>query len=523
MRIGTWVRIADKSLPIPRTLSTAFGLSAGSKLHVAPIFEDRERDVELIVSPVPIESWASACRLSARLFHHPGALAEGTEFLKQHNINMLLAEACVTFGGRAHWDAICDVQLSRAFERAGGTRAREYGGLAWSPRSSDPLAFPEEVFQHETVMKSCLHELNDAFKKFARSSKYFIQGKLLLAEFSPLFGLNYSYFLRSATHFGPAPFSHGSIALSDDLVKYIKSRLVSSDLPSYALVTGNTEQRYMRVYITHGNKDVMFGQIEHTPKGPGTERVGILNQILRALPPRMNLVQLSNYVVASEDGQERGRVSFLAQGEVLDKKDFEAVLSETPLCDARGNLLDKRLVHYQRLDEIPTRVFVSHRLDQPGGQLDALCKKLRSSDYEPVLATEIPLGMAEIDRESFQSIDTTVALVSLHTPNPDCKIDGTDQFMPAPWMVAEEVQAVAKGLFVLRISHERVQPFNYLKSVRTYRYSDDSGFRKCLAAVLKDLDNYRKTSACKRAEAAATNNLMKIINPEALGECEECD
>jgi hypothetical protein len=132
MRLGIWVPIYRRTLPIPHNLSRSFGLSEGSQLHLAPspdrVASDRTDphtlSAEIIVSPVPIQSWRSACRLSVRLRNKPGALACATKFLKEQRINILITEACATYQQRAHWDAICDIAQNRDFE-ALRSRSRE--------------------------------------------------------------------------------------------------------------------------------------------------------------------------------------------------------------------------------------------------------------------------------------------------------------------------------------------------------------------------------------------------------------
>ena len=119
MRVGKWQKIYRNVVPLPQTLSTAFGLSNGSQLHLAPLkltADPNIIDAEIVVSPVPVESWVSSCKLSVRLQHCPKALSVATKFLKKNNINILLTEACATYKERAHWDAICDIKLNADFD-----------------------------------------------------------------------------------------------------------------------------------------------------------------------------------------------------------------------------------------------------------------------------------------------------------------------------------------------------------------------------------------------------------------------
>src|ERR1044071_1094690 len=118
MRIGKWVPIYKRMLPIPRRLSMAFGLHEGSELNIARVVDvdtPLTFGCELIVSPIPIQCWLSACRLGIRLTDLPYALATATEFLRNEQINILLGECCSTYQRSAHWDAICDIALTPGF------------------------------------------------------------------------------------------------------------------------------------------------------------------------------------------------------------------------------------------------------------------------------------------------------------------------------------------------------------------------------------------------------------------------
>ena len=112
MRIGKWVSIFGDALPVPRRMSMALGLFEKSELHLVTLLDhgDKQKhECEIIISPVPIRSWRSVCRVTVRLLDQPGALSAATEFLKEERINVLLSECCSTYQGRAHFDAICDL------------------------------------------------------------------------------------------------------------------------------------------------------------------------------------------------------------------------------------------------------------------------------------------------------------------------------------------------------------------------------------------------------------------------------
>src|ERR1051326_7759341 len=130
MRIGRWVPVYKRLLPIPRRLAMAFGLYEGSQLYVSRITDPndatRRYGCELIVSPVPFESWASACRLSVRLNDTPRALATATKFLRERQVNIMLSECCSTYQYRAHWDAICDIARVPDFARLADVQRENY-------------------------------------------------------------------------------------------------------------------------------------------------------------------------------------------------------------------------------------------------------------------------------------------------------------------------------------------------------------------------------------------------------------
>lgn len=120
MRLGKWIKVFDRNVPIPMTLAASFGLREGSELYLAPMRADmapHSTSVEIIVSPIPTSSWRSICRLSVRLHHRSRALARATSYLRDKRINILLTEAAATFQERAHWDAVCDLRVSSEYAR----------------------------------------------------------------------------------------------------------------------------------------------------------------------------------------------------------------------------------------------------------------------------------------------------------------------------------------------------------------------------------------------------------------------
>jgi hypothetical protein len=66
MRIGEWVPVFKRTLPIPQRLGMAFGLHEGSELNVVKIADDethRTHGCELIVSPIPANDVSFQCHM----------------------------------------------------------------------------------------------------------------------------------------------------------------------------------------------------------------------------------------------------------------------------------------------------------------------------------------------------------------------------------------------------------------------------------------------------------------------------
>jgi len=175
-----------------------------------------------------------------------------------------------------------------------------------------------------------------------------------------------------------------------------------------------------------------------------------------------------------------------------------------------------RVTHFQTLQEVRPRIFVSHRHEHGAAQRKELCDRLRAAHFEPVLASEFPLGRPDVSGESYESIRTTAALISLHTPAPDYKVEGRNGYVPAPWIVAEEVHAAANKLVVFRLCDAAVGPFNFLKDARTYVYANEQEFREKLDALVRELQKFRDADSFKTAHRTAMDNLMWLINPEEV-------
>jgi hypothetical protein len=233
MRIGKWVPLYKRMLPIPQRLATSFGLTEGSELYLAPIMDSDQRHhfgCEVMVSPVPIQSWRSVCRLSVRLQDRPRALATATSFLRQERVNILLSETCSTYQRRAHWDALCDLS--------------ETPGFSQLNKIERPL--------YEAAMEKFLNVLTSNFHKFMKAPDHreaFLMDPMRHAQFSPLTGLNDAYFICDLGQHAKARYTAGGIELPESLASTVSAycKMDVPALPEYAMITGNTEQRYLRV------------------------------------------------------------------------------------------------------------------------------------------------------------------------------------------------------------------------------------------------------------------------------------
>lgn len=518
MRIGKWVPIYKRLLPIPRRLSMAFGLFEGSQLSLSRIDDlesPRKHGAEIIVSSVPFASWRSACRLSVRLSDSPGALATASAFLRKKRMNILLSECCSTYQTRAHWDAICDMA------------------------SVDGFSSLDDVPRHQfdEAMQAFLRLIETEFKTYAQSpgaSPAFMQGPDLLVQLTPLTGLNDVSFVCKDEF--PVEHINGAVEIEKRLAKEIIALCYSEGLPQQALITGNTEQRYMRVLFLRDYEQMfqltVHDEIANFPGGG----IGVLNQLLSALPPQINLMRASTYVVSKAEGVEKGRIELLGHWDLphieeADRKreymrsTLERAIKDVVVSDIAGNPHPEAL----RFGDFVTphghhpRVFISYSTSHAKQKLQYLERALLAADFEPVLGTDMSQVTAEtfvgdaqvtpdVAHTAFQAIHGCVAFVSLLVRREDYEIQNPAyaRFVLPPWAVAEEVYAWSKNIpRIIRIKDAGVELPPYNRHAETLDFADDDGFERAVATAIEMLTIFRAMPQFRRIKENAREALFR--------------
>ncbi|WP_251970536.1 hypothetical protein [Sphaerotilus microaerophilus] len=295
MRLGKWIKVFHNSIPIPITFSASFGLREGSRLYLAPVVTGYPRassDAEIIVSPVPTAAWRSVCRLSVRLHDRPHALAAASSFLRHKGINIILSEAAATFQERAHWDAVCDLGACPEFA------------------SIRNLTYEAYIKR----MPNFLGELSAEFAHWAAAPSMrdnFLTGDDAHIEFSSLSGLNIASFRVGHVANYYSDFRGGSITIHNKLEREILTLLGGVNsffpaIPSHALITGNTEQRYLRLYFIRNVSDFMMAEIGSNLSDTAAGGAGALGALLENLPPDLNLLHLSLNRIQTNGSQDTG-------------------------------------------------------------------------------------------------------------------------------------------------------------------------------------------------------------------------
>lgn len=515
MRLGKWIRVFQNTIPIPLTFSASFGLREGSTLHLAAIAADPKTagpDAEIIVSPIPPASWRSVCRLSVRLHDAPGALAKAAAFLRRRRINILLTEAAATFQERAHWDAVCDL-----------IACPDYAPLRL-------LDYPA----YEKGFRELLHHLSQELRHYAAdpalNGEVFLSGVDEHAEFSVLTGLNIASFQIAATAGHRAPFTGGGIDLPDTLVREVRARLgsfgaMTAPIPSHALMTGNTEQRYLRLYFIRNVDEFVSAEIGCDLRGIAGDGIGVMSQVLGALPPALNLLHMGLYRGASHGEADLGTMRLIGHWpepsqeqlktalELLEIEDLDGV-RHAGLCRLR-EFGTPRLVH--------PRVFVSFSGSVDAERLRILRNALSDHDFDPVLGTEVSdprmLGgaptSADVSSGAFEQIPTCVAFISLHSRRDDFRQHDGRCTVP-PWIVAEEVFAYSRGVYLLARLRERgVEDPRYNKNTYEYEFDGLDDFRRKVTMLMHWLNEARQDMRFYNALKQARQHQFRRRPPPA--------
>ncbi len=515
MRLGRWVKIYNRVIPVPAPLSTAFGISQGSQLHIAPFRStpagEEFSSAELLLTPIPPTAWKSAVRLSFRLRQTPGALRIATQFLRDLRINILITEACLTYKGRAHWDALCDLSYCKGF---------------------DALLNVDHA-NYERRVEAFLEGLNaqvDEFIDGNEGRRAFLTGDQKNAKFSPVTGLNDAAFECDFQHAAPVRFDAGGVALPDKLVQHVQQvmHLTDHGLPQYAMITGNTEQRYMRIQPIADHAAYFFAVVESKVRDSPGEGIGVLNSLLSALPEEINLIHLANHITAKDEGGERGRIRVLGRWPCIHgfphlREEIEERLRHATVRDVDGGEHQGcfELVDFDHPRAVYPRVFVSYSTRHAEKQLQYLRSKLTDNGFDPVVGTdydeEPTEGRGDVAKRAFDRIPTCVAFVSLAVPRDDFCC-GSSRYILPPWSVAEEVFAWTSGVkCMLRLWDRRLEDARYNRNMQCVPFGeDDWSYRAAVDTCIDELNKFRSSGEYRAClKAARTRQYDRIYPPDA--------
>lgn len=510
MRIGKWQKIYENVIPLPETLSTAFGLTNGSQLHVAPLKQQDENifDAEIVVSPVPVENWGSAVRLSVRLQHCPKALSIATKFLKDENINILLTEACATYKERAHWDAICDVSMNDGFKNVSTHDRKEY----------------------KEKMNNLLEDLNTKLKRYIEeetNQKFFLSEDESFSLFSTLPGLNDAHFNCELTRKDTRPFQSGAITLPSDLRKYVQTALgINRDyFPHYAIITGNTEQRYLVIWFINDYQNLFITRIDNKLENLAGKGIGVLHQILDALPDKINLLKIANYVTEKTDKIERGRLELLGKWPQLSQKrnaekDFRDEISALVIMDTDGHKKSNTLevVDFINPEDDMPRIYISYSTNYEKNMLDTLYNALVDIDFEPIMGTRHQEYITGVDNtaptiieQSFSLIPTCAAFISLQVCRDDFKCG--KRYLLSPWAIAEEVYAWKSEVGkLIRLRDVRIESPRWHQNIQHFDFCHDNvgDFNNAVAKLIAEMKEWKKEKHGRQSIINARKNLFKL-------------
>lgn len=467
MRLGKLVKTFGDIVPIPRALSYSFGIEDGHELYIVPIRPvngQSSSGYEIVVSPIPASSWASVCRLSVRIKNESGVLIHATNFLKEMRINIFIIEAAVTFLDRAHWDAVCDLKHYAPYINL-------YNLCKGSP--------------NEEQMAELIHDLNKKFSAYTSTgheSSYYLDEADYGKRFSLLTGLNRisrQCDLRSAV---PARIVNGSFSLPTQIMATLQMRCEQNAtgplfISRRALLTGSTEQRYIRILFLFSEANYFSCAIDYDITGFVGDGLGVINQIISTMPDGTNILQLSN---ASSKNSERqlgmlNMIAYLCKSEQSDE-DFSRVLGERinslELCDADGACYPEKVKvrGLNRLRTAEPRVFISYSIDGNYAWLSGLQKILAANGFEVILGTESE--DSDVVASSLGMISSCVAFFSLATRKTDCKLSRRGSYAYPPWLIIEEERAHTANIkFICRLIQDGVED-NPRGNVRRHRFSE---------------------------------------------------
>jgi hypothetical protein len=495
----------------------AFGLHEGSELNIARVVDvdtPLTFGCELIVSPIPIQCWLSACRLGIRLTDLPYALATATEFLRNEQINILLGECCSTYQRSAHWDAICDIALTPGFAALRDVRQRDYS----------------------QAMRRFLDTLTDKFAAYMEepaNTFAFLHGNAKYVQFAPLSGLNDSSF--TCNHELGVVLEHraGAVELPERIANEvsIQCHLPSRVLPEYAMITGDTEQRYMRILFFRDYEQMFRAVVDDDLGDFAAGGIGLLNQVLKALPPEINLIHTSNYIFAKREKVAKGRIMLTGHWNLPDmeaavpeakhaymQNTFKERIESLPIqdLDGRTHTSTLQLIDFSNPESIYPRIFISYSTGRETEKLHYLMTALLQHQFEPVLGTDSGLQAqvgdrpvpADVLQAAFQAIPSCVALISLQIRREDFKFvdpnGGQTRYVLPPWAVAEEVYAWSANVgMLIRLRDEAVEDPRYNKNTLTKVFRNNDSYEKAVADIIVELNDFRQKPRFQQVRLAA--------------------
>jgi hypothetical protein len=525
MRIGKWVPLYNRMLPIPRRMAMSFGLNEGSELYFVPLGNadtDRKFGCEIMISPIPVDSWRSVCRLSVRLHDRPGTLKKATRFLRRNDVNVLLSECCSTYQQRAHWDAICDLKYTPDYERLSKATRDDFG----------------------KEMQRILDRWTERFEAFSaelENSDTFIHGAGPAGVFSPLPGLNDAFFVARTKQAESLRYVGGVIEMPAALVRYVSNRygLMPPNLPRYVMITGNTEQRYMRVFFIKDHSHMFRLVVDDDLKDFSAGGVGVLNQLLEALPSEVNVLWASNYIKERREPTNRGRIDMIGDWDFREEEDSDdvedkieprlrrivdgIVLRDTEGKEHAGAL---SVAHCSTAHTMYPRVFVSYSIDYESAKLEQLLRALSDNDYEPVLGTRMEYQAEHIGgrpvapgvvHSALSLIEGCVAFISFQVKRDDFRIPAAeegerDRYILPPWAVAEEVFAWSSKHkpFIIRLRDRALEDSRYNPDTRVELFHSDADYPMAVGGVIEALNDFRRGERFATVYAKAQENQAKL-------------
>jgi hypothetical protein len=485
----------------------AFGLYEGSELYVAPLRDidtERKHGFEVLVSPVPVQLWKTICRLSIRIKDRPGALATATEFLRHQRINILLSECCSTYQRRAHWDAICDI--------------------AQTPGADVLDGCPREQYEH--AMQNLLDVLTGKFSHFMEepaARDAFLLGTEKHVQFSPLTGLNDTSFAFEPGYVARIEHRFGALELPERIAAHISKgcHFDNGRLPSYAMITGNTEQRYMRILFLKDYSHMFRLVIDDELRDFTGGGVGVLNQVLAKLPPSVNLFRASNYIFEKRDNLERGRIDLIGHWDEETASPVDRQLPELvealEIVDAEKNVHRGALkvAKFDTPDTIYPRVFISYSIGHEEDKLQILKQRLFENNFHPVVGTDFEADdevdddddvTGDVVKSAFRGIRGCVAFISLQVKRPEYHVSegDSDTFLVSPWLIAEEVYAWSRKVgLIIRLKHAAIDEVSYNRNTRTKVFSDDASYEHAVELVIAELNAFTSTERFVQVEQEA--------------------